>query len=247
MRFLKPIVRSWYRTVLASGEVIFQNDEDLQYFVRTGLITAARTHLIRSSGVDTRQFAFRPEPSGKPVVMFVGRMLRMKGVHEFVDAARALGDSARFVLVGDTDPGHPSAIPAETLRRWHEEGIVEWWGHRDDVPDVLAQCHIYSMPTAGREGVPRGLLEASAVGRPLVATDNRGCREIVRPGENGYLVPIGDAHALNAALRALIDDPELRRKMGRRAREIVEAEFSIDRVAAHTLQLYESLYEQRSA
>ncbi len=257
-RTLRPVLKQWYRTALRGSDVIFQNRDDLHFFREKRLVPDERAHLIVSSGVDTEEFARRDEPplngadassrnppsptnppnSARPVVLFAGRMVWMKGVGELVEAARTLRGRARFVLVGDTDEGHPSAIPRETLQQWDDEGIVEWWGHRDDMPHVMAQCHVYCMPTKGREGVPRTLLEAASVGRALIATNSRGCREIVRDGENGLLVPVGDASMLARAIGTLIEDHALRRQMGRTARRIVEAEFSIERIAQETLDVY---------
>jgi glycosyltransferase involved in cell wall biosynthesis len=170
-------------------------------------------------------------------------MLRDKGVDEFVDAARSLRDAgvhARFVLVGETDPGNPTAITAPQLRRWADSGVVEWWGHQDDMKDVLAQAHIVCLPSL-REGVPKVLIEAAACGRPIVTTDAPGCREIVRNGENGLLVPVRDSRALAEALRLLIENPALRAGMGSKGRDIAVQEFSIERVVSETLGVYREL------
>jgi glycosyltransferase involved in cell wall biosynthesis len=148
---------------------------------------------------------------------------------------------ARFVLVGDPDPGNPASVPVATLRAWHGHNGVEWWGHRDNMPAVFRTADIACLPSYYREGLPKVLLEAAACGLPIVTTDAPGCREIVRDGDNGFLVPVRDAQALAVTLRSLIDNVALRAKMGRRAREIVLAEFSQERVIAETLAVYQEL------
>ena len=145
------------------------------------------------------------------------------------------------MLVGVPDPGNPAAVPVETLHAWHGHNGVEWWGRCDNMPAVFHAAHIACLPSSYREGLPKVLLEAAACGLPIVTTDAPGCREIVRSGENGFLVPVHDAKALAQALRILIDDEDLRAKMGRRAREIVLKEFSQEHVIAETLAVYREL------
>jgi glycosyltransferase involved in cell wall biosynthesis len=223
---------------------IFQNPDDLEDFLAAGLTTETEVHLIRGSGVDTTTFAPTPEPAGAPVVVLPSRMLWDKGVGEFVEAAgrlRAAGNPARFALVGDPDPANPRAVPSEQLRAWNDQGLIESWGYRSDMPAVFASCHVVTLPSVYREGVPKVLIEAASCGRPLVATDMPGCREIVRDGANGLLVPPRDAAALAAALERLIANPELRRTYGASGRALVEAEFAIEHVIARTFQVYGEL------
>jgi len=150
---------------------------------------------------------------------------------------KAAGVAARFALVGDPDPENPASVPQEQLAGWAEEGAVECWGRRTDMPEVLAEAHIVCLPSY-REGLPKALIEAAAAGRAIVATDVPGCREVVAAGDNGLLVPARNAAALAEALRALIADPGSRRRMGRRGREIAEAEFAVERIVAETLAVY---------
>jgi glycosyltransferase involved in cell wall biosynthesis len=165
-------------------------------------------------------------------------MLWDKGVQEFVDAARKLaGMHARFVLVGSPDEESPNAVPVAQLEAWVAEGIVEWWGHRTDMPQVLASASVVVLPSY-REGVPKVLIEAAASGRAIISTDVPGCREVVRDGENGLLVPAKDAAALAAAMRRLAEDRSLRSNMGTRGRAMAVASFSIEQVVAQTLALY---------
>ncbi len=175
--------------------------------------------------------------------MLAARMLWDKGVGEFVEAARRsrqAGVSARFALVGDPDPGNPASVPEATLRAWQKESVVEQWGQHDDMPAVFHAAHVVCLPSY-REGLPKVLLEAAACGLPIVTTDAPGCREVVRGGDNGFLVPVRDAPALAVALRRLIENPELRAQMGHRSREIALAEFSSEQVIAETLAVYREL------
>jgi len=223
---------------------IFQNPEDLKVFIDAGILKSEKAVLIRGSGVDTSRFIHLPEPSGIPIIVLASRMLWHKGIEEFVDAARQLrkdGVKSRFVLVGAPDLENPAFIPEETLRNWNSEGIVEWWGYRDDMPEVLMEAHIVALPTTYGEGVPKILIEAASCGRPIVATDVPGCREIVRNNENGLLVPPHDSKSLVIALKNLIENPELRAKMGARGCEMVMAEFSEEIVVKQTLELYKKL------
>jgi glycosyltransferase involved in cell wall biosynthesis len=227
----------------ANQRIIFQNPDDQSVFVQNNILPAKQTVLIKGSGVDVNEYVPTPERDGAPVVLLASRMLRDKGIDEFVAAARTLrlaGVRARFVLVGETDPGNPTAISGEQLRQWADSGVIEWWGHQTNMKDVLAQAHLVCLPSL-REGVPKVLIEAAACGRAIVTTDAPGCREIVRNGENGLLVPVRDSLALAEAIRLLVENTVLRANMGLRGREIVIQEFSIERVVNETLGVYREL------
>lgn len=245
MRMVRPAVRwtlAWLLNARGSLTIV-QNPDDRALLIGTYL-PENRLRLIRGAGVDTTSFHPVPEPSGSVCIVLATRMLWDKGVGEFVEAARLLtqaGVKARFVLVGDPDPGNPTSVPIATLRAWHGDNGLEWWGRRDNMPDVFRSAHIVCLPSYYREGLPKVLLEAAACGLPIVTTDAPGCREIVRSGDNGFLVPMRDTQALAHALRILIEDEGLRVKMGRRAREIVLAEFSQEQVIAETLAVYREL------
>jgi glycosyltransferase involved in cell wall biosynthesis len=220
---------------------IFQNPEDREVFVATGLARAEHSELIRGSGVDTAVFRPAPEPDTAPMVVLASRLLWDKGVGDFVDAARRLkaeGVAARFALVGEPDPRNPRTVPASQLEAWRDEGVVEWWGHRGDMPAVLAGAHVVTLPSVYREGVPKVLIEAASCGRPLVTTDMPGCREICRHELNGLLVPPRDPAALAAALGRLIADGELRRSYGASGRALVQREFAVEQVIERTLAVY---------
>lgn len=226
---------------------IFQNPEDRALFVGRGIAADAQTVLIRGSGVDLRLFTPAPPPPGPPVVLLPSRLLWDKGLAELVDAARSLraeGVPFRLVLAGETDPSNPRSADDDTIRGWQTEGLLEWWGHRADMPDVMRQSSIVALPSY-REGLPKALLEAGAAGLPSVTTDVPGCREVVQHEVNGLLVPPHDAPALAAALRRLLQDAPLRAALGARAREVVVEQFSEQRVVGETLALYRTLLAPR--
>lgn len=236
-----------FQFVLAGTGVIFQNPDDLESFVSQGLVAEERCHVIKGSGVDLSSFQPAPEPEGTPNILLAGRLLWNKGVGEFVEASRILaqeGKSARFVLVGNTDSSNPMSVSEEQINEWEQEGLVEWWGFQEDMPAVFAQMHIVSSPSYYREGVPKVLIEAAACERPIVTTDMPGCREIVRDGVNGVLVPPEDSVALASALSDLLENPERRREMGARGREIVREEFSVEQVVSETMSVYEEVAEK---
>lgn len=219
---------------------IMQNADDRVTLARAGLIDERRSFLIRGSGVDVGAFTPAPEADGLPVVMLAARLLWDKGIGEFIAAARRLraeGVKARFILVGDPDPENPMSVAEEIARVWAQERCIEWWGQVEPMPEVLRQAHVVCLPSY-REGLPKVLLEAAACGRALIATDTPGCREVVRHGENGLLVPVHDVDALAAAIADLLGDAPRRRAMGAKGRAIVEREFSIERVISETLDAY---------
>lgn len=229
-----------------NSRLILQNPDDAEMFVENGIVGEDRICLIRGSGVDTQKFVPTPDPPPPIKVILPARMLLDKGVVEFVNSARILtqkGCKACFILVGQCDSQNPAAITEEQLKLWQQEHVVEWCGHQSDMATVFSQAHIVCLPSY-REGLPKSLLEAAACGRPIVATDVPGCREIVRQGINGFLVPAYDSLALAEALHKLIDNKELREQMGANGREIVLNEFSEEKVVAETLALYHDLLTQ---
>lgn len=238
LRPVRALVRLLLRWLLARGVTIVQNPDDAALLAEIGVAPGAMC-TVPGAGVDTQLFRPQPEPAGRIVVMLPARLLWDKGVGEFVEAARLLGNAARFVLVGMPDFDNPAAVPQDTIKAWVEAGHVECWGHRSDMNSTLGMAHVVCLPSY-REGLPKALLEAMACGRPCVATDVAGCREAVHCGDNGLLVPVKDAAALAQAIARLIDDPALRRSMGRRGRERAVAEFSQEKVVEATLKIYES-------
>ena len=230
-----------FKLALASvnTRMIFQNPDDQQIFLDRRLINRARTTVIRGSGVDEALFAPTAEPLAEvPVVLFAGRLLWQKGIGDFVELARRLHGKARFRVVGYEERTSPLNVPAGRLQEWHDAGIIEWMGKTDDMPAVYAESNIVCLPSTYGEGVPKVLIEAAACARACVATDTPGCREIVRQGDNGFLVPPNDAIALAAAVKRLIDNADLRREMGARGRELVLRSFTLRQVIEETIALY---------
>lgn len=242
VRVMRVMLRKVLRLLLKRGRLIVQNEDDLELFVRFGNRRES-IRLIRGSGVDVAEFIPHEHGDGMPVVVLAARMLWDKGIGEFVGAARDLlrkGVIARFVLVGEPDAENPASIAEAQIREWVSEGIVEWWGYRGDMPAVYDQTDIACLPSY-REGLPKSLLEAAAAGLPIVTTDVPGCREAVRDGDNGLLVPVCDKDALADALSRLLSDRELRSRMGQRGRERAESEFSLEQVIGETLSVYREL------
>jgi glycosyltransferase involved in cell wall biosynthesis len=241
MKIVKRVVIVLYRIALSGTTVIFQNRSDLEYMVNLKLVPLTKCKLVRGSGVDSKVYYYSPEPGGLPAVLLTSRMIKEKGIWEYVKAAEHINSRkmlARFVLVGAPDEDNPSSIPKSQLMEWARAGLIEWLGWREDVPDIIRSSNIVCLPTAYGEGLPKILLEAGAIGRAVVATDIPACRAIIRNGVNGLLVPPNDVEALTRALMLLIGDAEMRRSMGIRASEIVGTEFTTDKVNAETIALY---------
>jgi glycosyltransferase involved in cell wall biosynthesis len=243
---VRLVVRALYRLALGHRNscAIFQNPDDLRHMVDAGLVASEHTVLIRGSGVDVALFQPTPPPPGPPIVILPARLLWYKGVGEFVEAARLLrqdGVAIRMALVGEPPAHNRASVPRSKIEGWVAQGVVEWWGYQPDMPRVYAGCHIVCLPSYYGEGVPRTLIEAAACARPIVTTDSPGCREVVRHGENGLLVAPRAPKALADALRALAEDAGRRLEMGRCGRERAVGEFSLDRVVAATLAVYQRL------
>mgnify|MGYP005845655745 CR=1 FL=1 len=242
-RLLRALVVPMLRFALGGRgtRMIFQNPDDMARFVALGLITPQKSVLIRGSGVDVGAFVPLPEPAGTPMVLFASRLMRQKGLDTFIEAARLLKGQARFVVVGYAEATSPDSMLPQELEAFANEGIIEWWGKRDDMPAVIAQANVVCLPSSYGEGVPKILIEAAACARPIVTTDVVGCREIVAHGENGLLVPPRNAPALASALSTLISDPALRAQMGANGRERVLDGFTLEHVTTATLALYQDL------
>lgn len=241
-QLLRGLVTRLYRLALCKRnlKVIFQNAEDCLSLLRFGAVTPSRTVIIRGSGVDLSLCRPLPESTGIPVVTFAARLLRDKGIVEFVEAAyllRQRGVQVRFQLAGDIDLGNPTSITSLELDRWRSEGIIEYLGYRKDIPHIFAQCNIVVLPSY-REGLPKVLIEAAACGRAVVTTDVPGCRDAIEANVTGLLVPVRDVDALADAIQKLIADPELRQRMGRAGRKLAEREFDIEGIVRQHLSIY---------
>jgi glycosyltransferase involved in cell wall biosynthesis len=247
---LRPIIWSAFKYLLnrPNQRVLLQNDDDKKLLMTQFNVPIERIVTIRGSGVDVNLFKPTAEPAGVPTVLFASRMLWIKGIREFVEAAKLLRNkrvNARFVLVGDADFGSPSCVSRKQLAAWQESGAVEWWGHQEKMHRIFENANLVCLPSQGGEGVPKTLLEAAASGRAIVATDVPGCRDIVHQGVNGKLVEPKNATALASAIEELLDDPKARQMMGERGREIAVRHFSQERVVGETLNLYTELLGTR--
>jgi glycosyltransferase involved in cell wall biosynthesis len=245
MRFLRQFLLVLLRVALRNkkARTLFQNEENRSYLVGEKVVSRDTTDVIRGTGVDITRFMPCPEPGGTPIVLLASRMLWEKGIGEFVEAARLLRQrkvKARFVLVGKPDPENPGSISEEQLEAWASEGLVEWWGHHKDMSKIFPQASVVCLPSYA-EGGPRVLIEAAACGRPIVATDMTGCRDIVLDGQNGLLVPPRDAGKLAGAIQTLVDNPKLRSALGARGRELAVQEFSEERVFTQIMDIYQRL------
>jgi glycosyltransferase involved in cell wall biosynthesis len=241
-RWLKPIVKRALKSLTASGLTIVQNPDDQAMLVELGL-DPGRIRLIPGAGVDLEVFRPTAAPNGPPTVVMATRLLWDKGVAEFIAAARLLrtrGVDARFVLAGEPDPLNPASVSADDVRGWTREGIIEYAGFVADMPGLLSRSHVVCLPSY-REGLPKSLIEAAAAGRAIVTTDVPGCREAVRDGYNGFLVPPRSTNELAAALERLIVDPVLRDEMGRHGRVLAEDRFGQDTIVRQTLAVYDEL------
>jgi glycosyltransferase involved in cell wall biosynthesis len=239
---LRWIVTALYGLALRNTQVVFQNSDDQRFFAERSITTGMRTILIPGSGVDAVRFSAQPEPEGTPVVMLPSRFVAEKGVRDFVEASRLLragGKPVRCVLVGRPEPDQPTTISHREITAWMVEGLAEWWGWHEDMERIYPLAHIVCLPTYYREGVPKSLLEAAACGRPIIATDVPGCREIVHDGENGILVPPRDPAQLARAIERLAADPALRAAMGKAGRQMVHDTFSLDHVIPAHFAVYE--------
>ena len=248
-RTIRTVIEKLYKFVFQlSDQVVFVNSDDPKYLEDKKVITPNKITIIKSVGIDTN--VFNPESvdqkkidalkielgvEDKNIVLMVARAIWHKGIREFYDAATLLSKNKniQFILVGDIDEGNPSSADKAYL----ETGEVIWLGHRDDVLLLTAMSDIYVLPSY-REGVPRTLLEAASMGKPIITTDTVGCREVVVNGENGYLIPVKDEISLAEKIEYLANDPNKRKIMGENGRMKAIKEFDIKNVVDEYMKLY---------
>jgi len=273
--FMEPAsIRQWlagrvaaglYRLSLRYSQVVFLlNPDDLALFISRRFVRREQAVLVNGTGVDLDHYRVSPVPSA-PVFLMVARLLADKGVREYAVAARMLREEtagrkngtgqtanrSRFLLVGATD-ANPASIREGELTAWQAEGIIEYWGWMDDVRPAFAECSVYVLPSCYREGLPRTVLEAMSMGRPVITTDAPGCRETViltalgreqrarsepvMEGENGFLVRPRDAAAVAAAMAKFLEHPELVEHMGSRSRKLAEEKYDVHKVNATMME-----------
>ena len=245
------LVKNLYRVAMGHSnlKVIFQNSDDLSYLGKLVELPDKKVSMIRGSGADLSMYRRTPIRIGIPVVLLPARLLVDKGVREFVQSAKILRQrglseqDVRFVIVGKTDPANPHSLHQDELVQWAEEGIVELWGHRTDMPEVMAAAKIVVLPSYYGEGLPKVLIEAAACGRAVITTDHTGCRDAIKPGVTGVLVPVRDSKALANAIQDLLSDSVRCAMMGQAGRALAVSKFDERQVVSAHLQIYQELIE----
>jgi glycosyltransferase involved in cell wall biosynthesis len=244
-KILRPILKLILKFLLKgiNTRLILQNRDDAFDILNSKLISKKNIKLIRGSGVDTTNYSFSTIPNDVPLVILPARMLWDKGIGEFVESAIILkrkGFNVRLVLVGTPDEHNPESINETQLEIWKNEEIIEWWGHQNNMVKVYHQSTIVCLPSY-REGLPKSLLEAASCGRPIVAYDVPGCREIVKDGYNGYLVQPKSIDGLVEAIILLINNYKLCVQMGKNGRKLVEKHFTQEKIARETIAVWEEV------
>lgn len=266
-RWLQKIVINLYRIAFRSSHrVIFQNQEDLELFVKLRILNRAKSCLIRGSGVNLNEFSINnvnEEELNKlktslnlienstidnktqvVIISFIGRLLWQKGIREFIQAAEKLKNKyphTMFLVVGEPDVGNPDTVSVSYLQLWDNRGTIKYLGWQSNIREIMALSDVIAFPSYYGEGIPRVLLEALAMGKPIVTTNHAGCRETVEPGLNGFLVPVRNVDLLVEALEKLILDKDLRMRFGKYSRIKAQREFSEGNIIWQTLQIYDSL------
>jgi len=228
--------------------VIIQNKSDLKTLVNWGVLNLSKIRLIKGSGVKLENFINPDEPKGETIVCFAARLLRDKGVYDFISAARLLkkkGVRARFLLAGELDQNNASGLNFDEYNELKKENSVEFLGYKDNVPELYAKSHIICLPSY-REGLPKSLIEAAAASRAIVTTDVPGCRDAIIPNKTGLLVPAKDPLKLADALNWLIEHPKERIFMGKEGRKFAEKEFRIKKIVHEHLDIYQQLIDKKS-
>ena len=227
--------------------IIFQNPDDRQKMIDTRIVKLENTALIRGSGVDLEDFPYMPYEENndeEPIILFTSRLVKEKGILDFIEAARILkseGVKARFVVGGEIYPDNPRSLTQDEIRGPHREGIIEWLGQVKDVPSLIKESMMMVLPSYYGEGVPKVLLEAAAIGRPIVTCDAPGCREAVAHEVNGILVPPQSPTDIAQAVKSLMNNAEKCTQYGTAGRKRVEEDFNTDHVVAQTMKVYEEL------
>lgn len=226
--------------------VIFQNKDDLNKFVNKKILKLSKTFIINGSGVDLQNFSNFDEPVGTPIVCFAARLIKDKGVFEYISAARLIkkrGIEAKFLLAGDLDTKNPTGLNLKELQEIKKEDLIEVLGYQNEIPGLYAKSNIICLPSY-REGLPKSLIEAAAASRAVVTTDVPGCRDAIIPNKTGILVPVKDVDKLAEAIIWLIQNPSKRVKMGKAGRKLAEEKFQIKKVIENHLSIYSDLLEK---
>lgn len=244
-RFLRLLLYPIYKFALnhVNQKIIFQNKDDLAILKNWGVLQPSKAKLIKGSGIQIKNFTKLDEPEGKITICFAARLLRDKGLNEFLYAAREIkirGLNARFFLAGEFDENNPSGLSLNEINKFIQNGYVEFLGYQKDIPSLYSKSHIICLPSY-REGLPKSLIEAAAASRAIVTTDVPGCRDAIIPNVTGLLVPAKDPEKLVNALQILIENPEIRISMGKAGRKLAEREFLIEKIVQKHLDIYQEL------
>ena len=238
--FIFPLFQFVFQN--SNQKIIVQNEEDMKVLLPFNDHRRSKFTLIRGSGLDLQKWKFSPEPDGKVTVTMASRLLKDKGVYEFVTAAkliRSRGLDTRFLLVGDLDHQNVNSLSELELCKIKTDGVVRCYGHRRDIEDIFAESNIVCLPSYYGEGFPKVLIEAAASGRAVITTDHIGCKDAVVSGKTGLLVPVRDSIALANAIEFLIVNPCVRKEMGSAARRHAVANYDIEQVVRAHIQVYE--------
>ena len=248
-KFFRLLLYPFYKFAFNhfNQKIIIQNEDDLKVLVNWGVLNSYKVKLLKGSGVKLENFINLDEPDGIPIICFAARLLKDKGVYEYVNAAKLLkerGIHARFLLAGDLDIDNPTGLNLEDLDKIRNEGYVEILGYHKDIPKLYNMSHIICLPSY-REGFPKGLVEAAAASRAVVTTDVPGCRHAIIPNKTGLIVPVKDSEKLANAIQWLIEHPKERVAMGKAGRKFAEKEFFIEKIVQHHLDIYENLIKSK--
>jgi len=262
-KLLRTLVVNLYRfAFIFSKRVIFLNKDDFELFRNYKIVSSSKGMVLNSEGVDTTKFSptnvildklqklrrelDMVEGRREIIVTLISRLIWDKGIREFVEAARtlkAIYPDTLFLLVGPIDTGNPAAVSQQFIQQAEKERLIKYLGERRDIPEIMYISDIVTLPSYYREGIPIVLLEAMAMEKPIVTTNSVGCRDVVEEGKTGFLVPVKNPSALATAIEKLINDEELRIKMGKYGREKVLGEFDEKIIIDQTMQLYKELIE----
>ncbi|MDC0604926.1 glycosyltransferase family 4 protein, partial [Amylibacter sp.] len=248
-RFRKKLIFKCYKFIFNQKNlmVILQNTDDIQTLQNIGILKSDQICLINGSGVNLRKFKYVPETRKlkSAVVVMASRLLRDKGVYEFVEAANLLKArdlNVRMLLIGEADEGNPTSVTRKEISTWDTNGVVEILGFRVDIAKQYAEANIVCLPSY-REGLPKSLIEAAAIGRCVVTTDVPGCREAIIPGKTGCLVPARDPLALANSIEELLNNDTLRINFGKAGRVFAENQFDVNKIVQKHISLYETMFE----
>jgi len=262
-KFVRRLINIFYRLILHfSDYIIFQNFDDLKYFHKNSLVKKKKATVIKGWGIDTRHFSLdsiqletskrlRKELnlSKKTIILMIARLIKHKGVLEYCRAAQIIKSyyegTIEFLLVGDFDKGNPFCIEKNKLYYFIQNNIIKFLGRRDDIKELIALCDVFVLPSYYREGIPRTLIEAASMGKPIITTNAVGCKEVVEHGRNGFLIPRKDSDSLAEALEILIKNKKLREKFGKYSRQKAIKKFDKNIIIEKTINLYKKLLQKK--